>query len=119
MGDIFRAGKAYDVVVWSTPQTRTSVPDIQSMRIDTPSGKTVRLADVADVSLQPSPNAIDREGDSRQLDVSATFEGDLGAVVGELEQKLKTVQFARGYHAEILGEWQERESASAHCWQLR
>jgi Cu/Ag efflux pump CusA len=81
VGDIFRAGKAYDVVVWSTPQTRTSVPDIQNLRIDTPSGKTVRLADVADVSLQPSPNAIDREGDSRRLDVSATFQGDLGAVV--------------------------------------
>ncbi len=111
VGDIFRAGKAYDVMVWSTPQTRASVPDIQNLRIDTPSGKTVRLADVAKVSLQPSPNAIDREGDSRRLDVSATFEGDLGGVVGQLEQKLKDVKFEQGYHAEILGEWQERESA--------
>jgi CzcA family heavy metal efflux pump len=111
VGDIFRAGKAYDVVVWSTPQTRTSVQDIQNLRIDTPSGKTVRLDDVADVSLQPSANAIDREGDSRRLDVSATFEGDLGAVVGELEEKLEGVHFDQGYHAEILGEWQERESA--------
>jgi Cu/Ag efflux pump CusA len=111
VGDIFRQGKAYDVVVWSTPQTRASVPDIQNLRIDTPSGKTVRLADVAEVSLQPSPNAIDRENDSRRLDVSATFEGDLGAVVGELEQELKGVQFEQGYHAEILGEWQERQSA--------
>jgi Cu/Ag efflux pump CusA len=111
VGDIFRAGKAYDVVVWSTPQTRTSVPDIQNLRIDTPVGKTVRLADVADVSLQPSPNAIDRELDSRRLDVSATFEGDLGAVVGQLEEKLKAVQFDRGYHAEILGEFAERQAA--------
>jgi CzcA family heavy metal efflux pump len=111
VGDIFRGGKAYDVVVWSTPQTRTSVQDIQNMRIDTPSGKPVRLADVADVSLQPSPNAIDREGDSRRLDVSATFEGDLGSVVGQLQEKLKDVKFDQGYHAEILGEWQERESA--------
>src|SRR5215217_1517387 len=111
VGDIYRAGKAYDVVVWSTPQTRSSVPDIRNLRIDTPSGKAVRLADVAEVSLQPSPNAIDREGDSRRLDVSATFEGDLGGVVGELEQKLKAVRFDQGYHAEILGEWQERESA--------
>jgi Cu/Ag efflux pump CusA len=111
VGDIFRAGKAYDVVVWSTPQTRTSVPDIQNLRIDTPTGKTVRLADVADVSLQPSPNAIDRELDSRRLDVSATFEGDLGAVVGQLEEKLEAVQFDRGYHAEILGEFAERQAA--------
>ena len=111
VGDIFRGGKAYDVVVWSTPQTRTSVPDIRSLRIDTPSGETVRLADVAEVSLQPSPNAIDREGDSRRLDVSATFEGDLGSVVDELEDKLGGVHFEQGYHAEVLGEWAERESA--------
>ena len=111
VGDIFRGGKAYDVVVWSTPQTRTSVPDIRSLRIDTPSGGTVRLADVADVSLQPSPNAIDREGDSRRLDVSATFEGDLGSVVEELENRLEGVQFEQGYHTEVLGEWAERESA--------
>jgi Cu/Ag efflux pump CusA len=81
------------------------------MRIDTPSGKTVRLADVAAVSLQPSPNAIDREGDSRRLDVEATFEGDLGAVVGQIRERLEGVEFDQGYHAEILGEWQERESA--------
>jgi CzcA family heavy metal efflux pump len=111
VGDIFRGGKAYDVVVWSTPQTRTSVLDIRSLRIDTPSGATVRLSDVADVSLQPSPNAIDREGDSRRLDVSATFEGDLGSVVEELQNKLDGVHFKQGYHAEVLGEWAERQSA--------
>ena len=88
VGDIFRGGKAYDVVVWSTPQMRTSVSDIRSLCIDTPSGETIRLAGVADVSLQPSPNAIDCEVDSRRLDVSATFEGDLGPVVEELENRL-------------------------------
>jgi Cu/Ag efflux pump CusA len=65
VGDIFRGGKAYDVVVCSTLQMRTSVSDTRSLRIDTPSRETIRLAGVADVSLQPSPNAIDREVDSR------------------------------------------------------
>ena len=27
VGDIFRAGKAYDVVVWSTPESRNSVDE--------------------------------------------------------------------------------------------
>ena len=51
VGDIFRGGKAYDVVVWSTPQTRSSVASISELLIDTPSGPRVRLGDIADVSV--------------------------------------------------------------------
>jgi CzcA family heavy metal efflux pump len=112
VGDIFRNGKAYDVVVWSTLQTRSSVQDIENLQLDTPSGQRVRLGQVADVSVQRNPNSIDREGDSRRLDVSASVEGrDLGSVVQELEQKLGDVKFDRGYHLEVLGEYAERQAA--------
>ena len=36
VGDIFRAGRAYDVQVWSTPATRENLDDIRAMPIDTP-----------------------------------------------------------------------------------
>jgi CzcA family heavy metal efflux pump len=112
VGDIFRAGKAYDVVVWSTPQTRNSVAAIESLQIDTPAGTPVRLGDVATVELRPNPNSIERQGDSRRLDVSAAVEGrDLGSVVRDINERLATVTFAQGYHAEVLGEYQERQSA--------
>jgi CzcA family heavy metal efflux pump len=112
VGDIFRAGKAYDVVVWSPQATRASVTDIMRLPIDTPSGRTVQLGQVATVVLAPNPNAIEREGDSRRLDVGANVEGrDLGSVVSELKAKLAAVQFPRGYHAELLGEWRERQAA--------
>ncbi len=112
VGDIFRAGKAYDVVVWSTPATRANVTDIEKLPIDTPSGRQVLLGDVATVALVPNPNAIERQGDSRRLDVGANVEGrDLGSVVAELKTQLAAVSFPQGYHAEVLGEWQERQSA--------
>src|SRR5262249_38194879 len=38
VGDIFRDGKAYDVQVWSTPATRTSVGDIRDLLLDAPGG---------------------------------------------------------------------------------
>jgi CzcA family heavy metal efflux pump len=115
VGDIFRDGKAYDVAVWSTPQTRNSVPAIENLLIDTPSGGRVRLATVARVKLAPNPNSIDREDGSRRLDVGASFEGrDLGSVAQDLAVQLKGVEFDRGYHAEVLGEYQERQSAQAH-----
>src|SRR3954447_17431017 len=113
VGDIFREGKAYDVAVWSTPQTRNSVQAVDDLRLDVPSGGRVRLADVAHVSLEPTPNSIEREGDSRRLDVSAQVEEghDLGAVAGRLADELDQVSFPRGYHAEVLGEYQERQAA--------
>lgn len=114
VGDIFRAGRAYDVVVWSTPATRSDVTALEELPIDTPSGAPVKLKDVATVALKPNPNAIEREGDSRRLDVGASVEGrDLGSVVRELNEKLEAVSFDRGYHAEVLGEYQERQAAQS------
>jgi CzcA family heavy metal efflux pump len=114
VGDIFRSGRAYDVVVWSTPATRSDVTALEKLLIDTPSGGRVRLEDVADVSVQPNPNAIERQGDSRRLDVGAGVEGrDLGSVVSELNARLASVGFQRGYHAEVLGEYKERQTAQS------
>jgi CzcA family heavy metal efflux pump len=114
VGDIFRAGKAYDVVVWSPDSTRHSVTDVANLPIDTPSGQVVRLGSVADVSLQPNPNAIERQGDSRYLDVGANVSGrDLGAVVNDIRHKLASVKLDRGYHVELLGEYKERQAAQS------
>jgi Cu/Ag efflux pump CusA len=114
VGDIFRAGRAYDVVVWGTPETRTNVTSVGNLPIDTPSGTPVRLMNVATVELKPNPNAIERQGDSRRLDVGASVEGrDLGSVVRELNEKLEDVTYERGYHAEVLGEYQERQAAQS------
>src|SRR6266536_1453335 len=114
VGDIFRAGKAYDVVVWSPESVRHSYSDVQNLLIDTPSGRQIRLGAVARVSLQPNPNAIDRQGDSRYLDVGANVSGrDLGAVVSDIKQKLASVRLDRGYHVELLGEYAERQAAQS------
>ena len=112
VGDIFRAGKAYDVMVWSTPQTRSSVPDIANLPIDTPAGGTVRLGDVADVRVGPVPNLIQRENDSRRIDVAANVSGrDQGSTVTDVQKALAGVSFPRGYHAELLGEYQTQQAA--------
>ena len=114
VGDIFRAGKAYDVVVWSPDSTRHSVTDVANLPIGTPSGQVVRLGSVADVSLQPNPNAIERQADSRYLDVGAGVSGrDLGAVAGDIRHKLASVKLDRGYHVELLGEYKERQAAQS------
>ena len=41
VGDIFAGGRAYDVHVWSTPETRNSLASVRRLPIDMPDGGTV------------------------------------------------------------------------------
>jgi CzcA family heavy metal efflux pump len=112
VADIFRAGKAYDVQVWSTPKTRQSVTDVRELLIDTPGGGHVRLGDVAKVRVEPTPNIVERDNNSRRIDVGANVRGhDLGSVAREVERRIQAIQFPRGYDAQVLGEYQERQAA--------
>ncbi len=115
VGDIFRGGKAYDVVVWSTPATRKNAASIGNLPIDTPAGQVIRLADVADVRIRPIPNAIVRDNGSRRIDVEASVKGgDLGAAAKAVNAAVASVDFPRGFHAEVLGEYRERQQAQNH-----
>jgi CzcA family heavy metal efflux pump len=113
-GDIFRAGKAYDIQVWSTPETRDTYSDIENLLIDTPSGEYVQLKDVAKVAIEPVPNVIYHDSLFRSLDVGANIDGtrDLGSIVGELENRLENYDWPPEYHAEFLGEYTERREAA-------
>ncbi len=113
VGDMFRGGKAYDVQVWSTPETRNSLTSIQRLPIDTPTGDRVLLEEVADVRVAPTPNQIERDQGSRRIDVGANVGdgGDLGAIVNDIQDGLQGVQFPLGVHAEVLGEHAERQAA--------
>jgi CzcA family heavy metal efflux pump len=112
-GDIFRGGKAYDVQLWSKPSQRESITDIENLPIDLPGGGFVSLKDVADVRIVPTPNAIKHWDLNRKIDVGANIDGsrDLGSVVADLEQRLQAVSWPTEFHAEMLGEFTERQAA--------
>ena len=110
--DVYAEAMIYGVVVWSIPEARESLDSLRNLLIDTPDGGHVRLADVAAVRIVPAPNSIRREASSRRIDVSADLSGtrDLGSVVREIEERLKTIKFPLEYRAELIGEYQERQA---------
>jgi Cu/Ag efflux pump CusA len=117
VGDLFRAGKAYDVNVWSTPATRANLSSIRNLLLDTPGGGHVRMGDVADIQIVPASNLIQRENDSRRIDVGADVRGrDIGAVAHDVEQRLHSISYPLGYHAEVLGEYAERQAAQSRLF---
>ncbi len=112
-GDIHtHHGKTYDVQVWSIPEVRDSVTDIEELLIDTPRGGHVRLRDIADVRIRPVPNKIERESMSRRIDVEANVRGrDLAAVAEDVKVAMGQVDFPLGYYPSLIGEYAELQAA--------
>jgi CzcA family heavy metal efflux pump len=113
VADMFRAGKAYDVHVWSTPETRNNLTAIRNLPIDTPSGKQVPLSTLASVRVRPTPNLVERENASRKIDVDANIAGSrpLSEIDKDVKARLAAIKMPLGYHAELLGEAKERAAA--------
>ena len=105
VGDIFREGKAYDVQVWSTPESRDSLTAIRQLPIDTPDGGIVRLEEVADVTSRPPPNSIQRQNGSAHASTSAPT--SRAATSARWPRRSRTgsteIELPPGYHAEVLG----------------
>ena len=114
VGEVYEDQRVHDVMVWSLPAVRADYTTLRELLIETPAGGHVRLADVAELAIVPTPNAIKREGASRRIDVTCNVTGRaLGEVAKEIEERVGKVQFPAGYHPEILGEWAERQSAQS------
>ena len=112
VGSIFEQQKVFDVVVIGTPDTRESLSDVQNLLIDTPGGKQVRLQQVADVRVTPAPNVLRHDSVSRYVDVVADVRGrDVDAVAGDVRQAMSTLNLPVSYHAELRGDYAERQDA--------
>jgi CzcA family heavy metal efflux pump len=119
VGEVYEGQKKFAVVVWGTPSVRTDVAAVRALPIDTPSGTQVRLGDVADVAVVPTPNEIKRENASRRLDITCNVQGrDLGSVAREIEAQVKEIPFDREYRPEFLGEYAARQESTYKLYAL-
>ncbi|QDV91746.1 Cobalt-zinc-cadmium resistance protein CzcA [Phycisphaerae bacterium RAS2] len=109
VGEVYDQQVVFDVAVWGAPKVRSELAAIRDLLIDTPGGGHVPLKDVADVSIEATPNEIKREGASRRIDVTCNVrDRDLGSVAKEIENRVRKLTFERGYHPEFLGEYAAR-----------
>jgi Cu/Ag efflux pump CusA len=114
VGSLFEEQKVFDVVVWSTPETRRSLSDISDLLIDKPGGGHARLGDVAKVRVVPTASVIRHEGVKRYIDVIADVPGrDLAAVAADIKDRLQQLQFPLEYHARVLDEYAAPQAAQS------
>ena len=111
VGQLFDDNKIFEVVVWTTPEVRSSVEAIRGLLIDTPGGGQARLGDVAQVRIAPNPTVVNREAVSRSVDVAANVRGrSLGAVINDIETGLARIGFPFEYHAKLLQDAAQRRA---------
>jgi Cu/Ag efflux pump CusA len=112
VGSLFQDQKVFEVMVVGVPAIQQSLSTVENILIDTPSGEQVRLGDVASVSLVPGFDSIKHDAVSRYVDVLINVDGrSNGDVVADLETRLSSIAFPLEYHAEVLGEYTEKEDA--------
>lgn len=119
VGFLFEEQKIYDVAVWSAPEVRQSLTNIENLLVEKTDRHHVRLGSVAEVSVHPTPSIIKHDGVSPYVDVVANVAGrDLGSVNEEIESRLQKVKFPLEYHPELLGEYAERMDAQQGILQI-
>jgi Cu/Ag efflux pump CusA len=115
VGSLFEEQKIFDVVVWSTPETRDSLSDIGELMIDAPDGTQVRLSELANVNMVASPTIIRREAVSPYLDVLFDVKGrNPKAVAGDIEALIQDYPLPLEYHAEVLGTYAAQQTIQQH-----
>ncbi len=113
VGALFEEQKVFDVVVWGTPETRSSISSINDILIDTPSGEQVRLGDIAVVRIVPVRTVIQHDAVKQYLDIKALVKGrDISAVAADIQGRLGKLQFPLEYHAEVLTSFVGQQAAS-------
>ena len=92
----------------------TALEQVRGIRILTPAGTTVRLADIARITQVLEPAAIERQDGQRVLTLTARTAGrDLAAVVAEVRAALARLQLPEGYEVVLGGAGREMEAALA------
>jgi cobalt-zinc-cadmium resistance protein CzcA len=105
----------YDLVMRYLPQYRDTKDAIGRIRLLSPTGERVSLAQLCDIKVADGGSEIYREGNQRYIAIKYSVRGrDLGSAVEEAIQKVTgKVQLPTGYHLKWEGEYASQKRANA------
>ena len=105
----------YDLVLRYLKQYRDTRQAIGNVRLLSPSGERVSLAQLTTIDTSDGAEEIYREGEQRYVAVKYSVRGrDLGSTVEEAIAKVdKEVSLPKGYHTVWAGEYESKQRADA------
>ncbi|HLB92645.1 MAG TPA: CusA/CzcA family heavy metal efflux RND transporter, partial [Terriglobales bacterium] len=105
----------YDLTLRYLPQFRDTQDAIEKIRLLSPSGERVSLAQLCHIQIADGGSEIYREGNRRYIAIKYSVRGrDLGSTVEEAIDKVnKGVKLPTGYSVEWEGEYKSQKRANA------
>jgi len=110
---VLQGESRYDLVMRYLPQFRDTKDAIQKIRLLSPTGERVSLAQLCKIQVTDGGSEIYREGNQRYIAVKYSVRGrDLGGAVEEAIDKVnKLLKLPTGYHIRWEGEYQSKKRA--------
>jgi cobalt-zinc-cadmium resistance protein CzcA len=105
----------YDLVLRYLPQYRDTKEAIGKIRLLSPTGERVSLAQLCKIETVDQGSEVYREGNQRYIAIKYSVRGrDLGSTVEEAIQKIdQQVKLPNGYHLKWEGEYASQKRANA------
>jgi cobalt-zinc-cadmium resistance protein CzcA len=112
---VLQGEQRYDLVMRYLPQYRDTKEAIKNIRLLSPSGERVSLAQLCKIEEKDGGSEIYREGNQRYIAIKYSVRGrDLGGAVEEAIRNVNAqVQLPRGYHIDWAGEYESQKRAEA------
>ena len=108
-------GDEYDIKVRLAPQFRTSIEDLENIKIYSPvTGQGIRVKDLGKVVERSNPPTIERKDRERIVTVSAVISGaPLGDVVTAGEAIIDQMDLPAGITVQIAGSYEDQQDSFA------
>ena len=105
----------YDLVMRYLPQFRNTKEALQQIRLSSPTGERVSLAQLCKIEQRDGGSEIYREANQRYVAIKYSVRGrDLGGAVEDAIKNVnQKVQLPRGYHIDWEGEYESEKRAEA------
>jgi cobalt-zinc-cadmium resistance protein CzcA len=115
---VLQGEQRYDLVMRYLPQYRDTKEAIENIRLLSPTGERVSLAQLCRIETRDGASEIYREGNQRYIAIKYSVRGrDLGGAVEEAIEKVNArVQLPRGYHIDWEGEYESEKRAEARLF---
>lgn len=110
---VLQGEQRYDLVLRYLPAYRDTKEAIESIRLLSPSGERVSLAQLCKVQVADGASEVYREGNQRYVAIKYGVRGrDLGGAVQEAIRKVeRQVKLPAGYHIDWAGEYASQQRA--------